>query len=429
MMKSAGDFGVARLVNGLTVAIFLSLLLVLAVVAGQFRQAEVELVHANGYQMVDLSVLTRSVGVDGIWNALGRKVIVSSKNRFLILFVGSNRVALKGKVVRLSTSPSIVNGAMLVPVDFITKALNSIMDKKVSYEVVGDKVVIFDKRIGMTLPIAPGPPTYRENGQLQEDLIQERLATGATEAAVTNGSPLHFRDSALDVVVIDPGHGGRDAGDSGPTGLLEKEVTLKLAMRMKKLLERQMGIRVVLTRDADTDLSLERRTALANNEKADLFVSLHASGSLNRDLRGFRAFVANVEASDERTAKVVTEENKVISTEPGNETQKPEEYATMLWDLSDNDYFRESLAVAKELLAACSKAGIDVASVEPGRGSFIVLIGASMPAVLLEVGYPSNPTDEQLLKQDAYLDKLARAVCRGIAQVKDQVAAKSREKR
>ncbi len=428
-MQSAGDFAVARFWNGLAVGFFLSLLLGLAVAAGQFQQAEVELVHANGYQMVDLSVLTRSVGLDKIWNALGRKVIVSNKDKFLVLFVGSNRVALKGKIVRLSTSPSIVNGATLVPVDFITEALNSIMDKKVSYEVVGDKVVIFDKRIGITQPIKPGPSTYPEIGQLQEDFVQERLATGATEAALTNDSPLHFRDAALDVVVIDPGHGRRDTGDSGPTGLLEKEVTLKLAMRMKKLLERQMGIRVVLTRDADIDLSLERRTALANSEKADLFISLHASGSLNRDLRGFRAFVANVEASDEQTAKTVIKENKIITAEPGNEAQKPEEYATMLWDLSDNDYFRENIAVAQEIVAACTKAGVDVALKEPGQGSFIVLIGASMPAVLLEVGYPSNPTDEQLLKRDEYLDKLAAAVCEGIAKIKTQVAAQTQENR
>jgi len=426
-MQSTGDFAVARLGNGLAVGFFLSLLLGLAGAAGQFQQVEVELVHANGYQMVDLSVLTRSLGLEGIWNALGRKVIVSNKDKFLVLFVGSNRVALKGKIVRLSTSPSIVNSAMLVPVDFITEALSSIMDREVSYEVVGDKVVIFDQRRGITQPIKPGPSTYPEIGRLQEDLIQERLATGATEAALTNSSPLRFRDAAIDVVVIDPGHGKRDAGDSGPTGLLEKEVTLKLAMRMKKLLERQMGIRVVLTRDADIDLSLERRTALANSEKAGLFLSLHASGSLDRDLSGFRAFVANAEASNEQTAKAVIKENKVITAEPGNEAQKPEEYATMLWDLSDNEYFRESLAVAKEILAACTRAEIDVAAKEPGQGPFIVLIGASMPAVLLEVGYPSNPTDEQLLKRDEYLDKLAGAVCEGIAKVKAQVAEQVRE--
>ena len=395
-----------------------------------FRQVAIELVLADGHQLVDLGVLTRSLGLERIWNALGRKVIVSNQEKFLVLFVGSNRVALEGKIVRLSTSPSIVNGAILVPVDFITQALNGIMDEKLSFDVVGEQVVVFDRRKGITRPIKSRPSAYPEVGYLQEDLVQEdESPNGATEATLMNGppngAPLRFRDADFDVVVIDPGHGGADTGYSGPTGLLEKEVTMKLAMRLKKTLEKRMRVRVVLTRDADAPVSLERRTALANSEKADLFISLHACGSLDRDLSGLRAFVASVEPADAETAKTVSAEKKVITLEPGNKSQKPDEYATMLWDLSENEYFREGLALARHILAACKTNGVHLASTEPAQGPFIVLIGASMPAVLLEIGYPTNPADEQLLKQSKYLDKLAEAIYRGIARLEAQVAAET----
>jgi len=386
------------------------------------RQVTIELVHANGHQQVDLGVLMRSLGLERIWNALGRKVIVSNEDKFLVLFVGSNRVALEGKIVRLSTSPSIVNGAILVPLDFITEALNGIMDEKLSFDVVGEQVVIFDRREGITRPIV----SPAEIGHLQEDLVQEdESLNGTTEATLMNDAPLRFRDADLDVVVIDPGHGGTDTGDSGPTGLLEKEVTMKLAMRLKKTLEKRMKLRVVLTRDADAPVSLERRTALANSEKADIFISLHASGSVDRDLSGIRVFAASGEASDPETAKTVSAENKIIILESGNEAQKPDEYATMLWDLSENEYYREGLALAKHILATCKTNGVHLASTEPAQGPFIVLIGASMPAVLVEIGYPTNPADEQLLKQSKYLDKLAEAIYRGIARLEAQVAAET----
>ncbi|MBN2209650.1 MAG: N-acetylmuramoyl-L-alanine amidase [Candidatus Coatesbacteria bacterium] len=394
-----------------------------------FQQAAIELVRADGHQLVDLDALARSLGLEKTWNALGRKVIVSNQDRFLVLFIGSNRVALDGQIVRLSTSPSIVNGAILVPIDFITEALNGIMDGKLSFDVVREHVVVFDRRKGMTQPIKAQPSAYSKSNPLQEDLVQQdESLNGATEATATNGRPnggLRFRDADFDVVVIDPGHGGADAGDCGPTGLLEKEVTMKLAMRLKKSLERKTKLRVVLTRDADVPVSLERRTALANSEKADLFISLHATGSPNRDSSGLRAFVASVEASDPETAKTVSAENKVIASEPENEAQKPDEYAAMLWDLSENEYFREGLALAKHILGACGSSEAHLASTGPAQGPFIVLIGASMPAVLLEIGYLSNPADEQLLKQGEYLDKLAEAICQGVVRLTAQTAGQA----
>lgn len=398
--------------------------------AGQFKQVEVEVVQVNGQQLIDLGVLTRALELDEIWNALGRKVVIANGDKFLVLFVGSNRVALEGKIIRLPTSPMIVNGAILVPVDFITAALNKIMDKPLTFEIVGQQVVIFDPRVGMTEPTEPEAPKPLEMNHLHSELVQnmDEAATNGTldnggmeNGSVDNGAPLRFGNEALDVIAIDPGHGGGDTGDSGPTGLLEKELTLKLAMRLKKVLERQLGVRVVLTREADVPVSLETRTAIANREKADVMISLHAHGSLDRDKGGFRAFVASVEPSDAETSKTVAAENEVIELEPGNEAQKADEYARMLWELSQNEYFREGVELANRMLGACGSADVRLTSPEPSMGPFIVLIGASMPAVLLEIGYLSNPADEQLLKDGEYLDKMAGAIYRGIAAFKTHV--------
>ncbi|MCD6327767.1 N-acetylmuramoyl-L-alanine amidase [bacterium] len=384
----------------------------------EFSQVAIQLVHVNGQEFLDLAVLANSLGVEKVWNALGRKVVLRSGDKFVVMFVGSNRVAVEDEIVRLKASPFIVNSAILVPLDFVTLALDRILSSPLSLEIRGEKVFIFDRRIGLKTERETAPIKLSEMKHLTNDMVSETNGEEAPNGVSENEKPLRFGDKVFDVVVIDAGHGGSDTGASGPTGLLEKEVSLKLAMRIQKLLKRRLGLRVVLTRQGDISVSLEQRTATANSEKADLFISLHANGSFDRDKSGLTAHLASAEPSDAEVSKTVTAENKVISDELGNEAQDPDEYARMLWELSQNEFFREATALAGCVLEACQKNEVRVASGEPKQGPFIVLMGASMPAVLLEIGYLTNPADEQLLKQDKYLDLLADAISNAVAEIK-----------
>ena len=411
----------------MALAVFVALMMFAAVSVcrgeqGSFSQVVLNIVRVGQEDMLDIALLAEALGIERLSNPLGRKVVLTKGGRFLILFVGSNRVALRKGIVRLSASPCIVDGAVLVPVDFIERALSEIVDFPVGYKVVGRRVAIFDRNIGMR-PLGRSVPNgFSQMSHLKQDTDQDGEEAESATGFWSEKRPARFRDSVLDVVVIDPGHGGGDTGGCGPTGLLEKEVTLKLAMRIKRLLTRRLRVKVFLTRESDGPVSLERRTAVANNQKADLFISLHANSSFDRDKSGLAVFAASIDPSGPDAARTVSAENKVIRLEPGGSSQSPEEYARMLWELAQNEYFAESITFGRMLVSACRRERIHLASPLPQHGPFIVLIGASMPAVLLEIGYLSNPADEQLLKSDGYLDRLAGAVCDAVKELKGYIS-------
>lgn len=212
-------------------------------------------------------------------------------------------------------------------------------------------------------------------------------------------------------IVIDPGHGGHDTGTIGPGGLEEKDVVLDVSRRLGKLLESKLGAEVVYTRHDDTFIPLETRTAIANQEQADLFVSIHANSSRDPDARGVETYYLNFTSSPD-ALEVAARENAVS-----------EKTVYQLQDLVKKIALREKIEESQEFaddVESSLHAGL--AAKNPGlrdrgvkKAPFIVLIGANMPSILAEISFVSNPGDEKRLRSPEYRQRIAESLYRGIA--------------
>jgi len=225
----------------------------------------------------------------------------------------------------------------------------------------------------------------------------------------------------LDTVVLDAGHGGKDPGSMGKYGTKEKDVVLDITNRIGKILEKS-GIKVVYTRQEDVFIPLIDRTKMANDANGKLFVSIHANSNPNRKVKGFETYLLRPGKSED-AIEVASRENSVIKLE-----EKTDQYENLTGEnlimatMAQSMFMKES-----EDLASIIQMELDKKLETPNRGvkqaGFYVLIGASMPNVLVEVGYLSNPSEEKKLKRADHKQQIAEAIVNGIKHFKS-----SREK-
>ena len=218
---------------------------------------------------------------------------------------------------------------------------------------------------------------------------------------------------AVRTVVIDPGHGGEDVGAKGPGGALEKDVTLAIARKVRSTVVNALGIQAFLTRDKDQDVALDERAAFANNYKSDLFISIHANASRAQGARGSEVYFLSYQASDDESRRVAALEGGEI---PATATTPPasSDVALILWDMAQAEHLEESSSLASRIQEELAEvSGNERRGVK--QAPFRVLVGAAMPAVLVEVAFLSNAEEEKLLTSDAYQSRIAAAVVRGIA--------------
>ncbi len=250
------------------------------------------------------------------------------------------------------------------------------------------------------------------------------------EIVITLRTPLgeideHIQDVKerwrLDTVVLDAGHGGKDPGAIGKYGTKEKDVALDITKRTGRLLEKS-GIKVVYTRDEDVFIPLLDRTKIANDSNGKLFVSIHANANKNRKVQGFETFLLRPGKSQD-AIEVASRENSVISLEEF--TDQYEDLtgeALIMATMAQSMFMKES-----EDLASIIQMELDKRLNTPNRGvkqaGFYVLIGASMPNALVEVGFISNPSEEKKLREKAHKQKIAEAIYQAIKHFKQ-----SREK-
>ena len=223
--------------------------------------------------------------------------------------------------------------------------------------------------------------------------------------------PAEERPRASFVVVIDPGHGGDDRGAVGPTGLAEKDVTLDIARRLKERIEAKMDAEVILTRDSDATMALDDRTAIANHERADLFVCIHANASRRGNARGAETYFLSYQATDDDSRAVAALENNTLGLEAG--VQKDGNLEMILWDLAQSAFLKESSVLA-EIVQDNLNDALDIANRGIKQAPFKVLMGATMPAVLIEVAFITNPEEEKRLRDAAFKDRLSDAILASI---------------
>lgn len=216
------------------------------------------------------------------------------------------------------------------------------------------------------------------------------------------------------IVVIDPGHGGHDPGAIGPRGSREKDVTLDIAKRLKRILEERYNLVVYLTRNNDKYLELKERTEIANRKKADLFISIHANASRNRKTRGVETYLLNW-TNNEEALRVAAREN-AISFERMKKSQT--ELGMILTSLQREQKRDESLKLAHyiqhSLVGSLSSHYKRIYNLGVKQALFYVLVDAEMPSVLVEVGFISNPHEERLLRNIKFRQTTAEAIAKGI---------------
>ncbi len=251
----------------------------------------------------------------------------------------------------------------------------------------------------------------------------------ATPASAPSRPATATQAPGLRTIVLDPGHGGLAAGAVGPGGLTEKEITLDIALRLRELIFRRLGLRVMLTREGDDDVPLDQRTEKANSWGADLFMSIHANAYKLADVRGPETYFLSAAASDRLAREVAASENDggpagaEATTSPGQRAveadQEPLDF--ILWDLAQTEHLRESGLLAETVqtdlrqLWRMTDRGVR-------QAPFRVLKGATMPAILVEVGYLSNEQDASLLADPVFRQQVAESLFRSINAFRERYA-------
>ena len=258
-------------------------------------------------------------------------------------------------------------------------------------------------------PLAAPPPTT---------VAPVEIPTPAKHTSRGDNSLTRALGLKIGRIVIDAGHGGHDQGTEGPKGLLEKDLVLDVALRLGKLVEDRMGAQVIYTRSDDTFIPLEERTKLANEKKADLFLSIHANSSPYPRIAGIETFYLNFSDSKEAL--------DVAARENASSQKSIFELQDIIQKITAHDKAEESKEFAGRLQAALYAFSARNLPGEKNRGvkkaPFVVLIGASMPSVLAEIGFLSNPREEALLKKPDYRQKLAEALYRGVTRYSDSLS-------
>jgi N-acetylmuramoyl-L-alanine amidase len=248
------------------------------------------------------------------------------------------------------------------------------------------------------------------------------LAGARTDSlpALAQASPPSIR-----TIVLDPGHGGEEIGARGVNGAMEKDITLDVSRRLKAAIEARLGIRVLLTREDDRLVPLDDRASIANNNKADLLISIHVNASPRRDARGAEVFYLSLDGLSAETRRMA--ENPAGKTLPtlGGGTRDIE---LILWETAQARHLAESAVLAGFIEEELGKS-VELSQRAMQQASFRVLVGANMPAVLVEIGFVSNPEQEAQLVTDLYKNQVVQALYDAILRYRNRLTGTRQERR
>jgi len=239
---------------------------------------------------------------------------------------------------------------------------------------------------------------YKFKEQILDSLFKERYP----ERKIT------LSPSKIKKIVIDAGHGGKDPGTIGKRGLREKDVNLDIAKRLSKLL-RADGIGVVMTRSTDNFISLERRVAIANDSKVDLFISIHSNANRVRSLNGLEVYYISPYVNDSKRA-LYCAQNAVLNLDKSFFVSSPSlNLKATLWDMIHTSNRAESVRLARDVCSAIDK-NLSTKVLGVKGAPFYVLKGVHMPAILIETGFLSNYQEERLMKNAYYRQQIAECI-------------------
>jgi N-acetylmuramoyl-L-alanine amidase len=294
--------------------------------------------------------------------------------------------------------------------------------KVITPKIAVDESVIEDS--GRAAGEPTSGPTFesiapKESSRNKRANVDARSRGSATMAATTHtaapnaaGERSLIRALGLKIgkIVVDAGHGGHDTGTIGPNGLEEKDLVLDVALKLGKLLENKLGAEVVYTRDDDTFIPLETRTAIANKEQADLFISIHANSSDDPTARGVETYYLNF-TSRADALEVAAREN-AVSEKSIHELQDLVKKIALKEKIGESREFASD--VQRSLYAGLSAKSPNLRNRGVKKAPFVVLIGANMPSILAEISFVSNPDDAKKLKTNEYRQRIADSLYKGV---------------
>jgi N-acetylmuramoyl-L-alanine amidase len=319
----------------------------------------------DGVQYVPLVKVCDKYNLDCRWDDIIKKATIQKHQDRIVLRAGSDRILVNGEEKTLEKAAVLDSGALFVPVSFVNDNL------------------------------AP--------------VVAEAPAETAPQAEAPSRVTIR-------TVVLDAGHGGHDVGAIGrKLRLYEKHITLSIAKRVRDILQ-ESGMKVILTREGDRFIALSKRADIANDNKADLFVSIHINASRSRTLKGFECyFLSN--ATDDNARALEAFEDASLKLGEGASAQRSRQLDKTLWDMTLTENRRESSELAGYICNSVDKSyAMNTRGVRSAR--FYVLKHTRMPSVLVEAGYISNRYEEMKLKEPRFQDRIADAVAEGILRYK-----------
>ncbi len=318
-------------------------------------------------------------------------------------FIDSPEVIIDNIKRKMKKETRIIEGRVWIPLEVVvTKAFGEVLGGQVSWDYASKTLSTVEK--------LPGAPV---KGEVEEVSPPEPEITAPVLPVAEAKKP------RVRTIVIDPGHGGKDPGAIGRRGTKEKDVVLKIAHKLAKELHKNLKARVILTRYHDIFLPLAERTAIANQEKADLFISIHCNASLKSRTKGFEVYFLSDEASDEEAQAVANMENAVMALE--ERTEERNELSSILWSLTMNEFMNESSDICSLVSSEVDRRLRTMDNRGVKQAGFTVLRGAKMPAILVEVGFISNRSEERKLKSSKFQKNLVESVCEGVKKYKEWV--------
>lgn len=313
----------------------------------------------NGTTYYVLASLCEAKGISLRYDTFSRTASLFKDNHIINLMVSDNLVLVDKRAVLLSHPVDIYQGEIVVPAKFKTEILDNLFKPA--------KAVVSRRSSSLALTIKK--------------------------------------------VVIDAGHGGHDPGAIGRTGLKEKDVNLDIARRLANKLKED-GVEVIMTRNSDKFIPLGTRVNIANNAKADLFISIHANASRTRNLYGFEVYYVSPSVSDTTRASYAAK-NAYLNLDSACFAGQSQNLKAILWDMIYTHNRAESIELSRAICrSAVDHLNVKVLGVKDAR--FEVLRGARMPAILVEVGFLSNTKEEGLLKNSYYREKISKSIREGL---------------
>lgn len=432
--------------------------------------------------MFGLSPLVQALGGELTTDESGESVTLRLADKDVVIGPGSSIITVGDVIVSLSQPPAPGDGGLQVPADFLRKTYGDLLGFAFTWQPETARLVIArrgDRELSVSLDVVhlqgmttvvlqfPEEPRFQIQRQpgaivvqmiadrltppqprpIQDPLVQNvtidpqqiriQLAEGVQAANYVLQNPFRLvfdvhPSAAVEVptrpteaprdlpgirtIVLDPGHGGTEVGAIGPSGIQEKELTLQIARELSGKLGNALGVRVVLTRYDDANLEHVKRTAIANQNKADLFISIHLNSSLGAGAHGAETYFLSQQATDINAARRADAENLAGETATPD-PEAAQDLELILWDLAQSRHMAESQRLANLIQNELNQA-LQLKNRGVKQAPFLVLKGAAMPAVLVELGFISNPDEEKKLQDPAYRDQLLDALTRSIGRYK-----------